>query len=77
MNKTNLKAFLSSPASRKRLANAIRNCRENGYSNDHVSNAKGRNILAVKVRDGKLEITDRKYNDVTAMIISLNKSLQS
>jgi hypothetical protein len=81
MNKTSIKAMLSSTATITRIKTAIKNTSKNGYSTDHVKNKDGRNFLAFRVRSGKLQITDRKGLDITKMIvivaneIKLNKAL--
>lgn len=68
LNITALKAFFSVPANKTKMQQAIYNTAKLGWSTDHVSNRNGRNFLAVRFRAGKLEITDRFYNDVTDIV---------
>jgi DNA-binding IclR family transcriptional regulator len=76
MNKTAIKAMLSSTATISRIQTAIRNTSKNGYSVDHVKNKSGVNFLAFRVRDGKLEITNRKGVNITQLIVSVALSIK-
>lgn len=70
MNIPALKAALKSKATVARIRRAIYNTHKLGYSVDHVADRKGkRNFLAVRVRDNKLQITDRHNKDVTQLIV--------
>lgn len=76
MNITAIKATLNNPANIDKLRQAIYNTSKLGWSCDHVrSHRTGRNFLAVRVRDGKLEIRDRKGKDVTQMIVKVCKGV--
>lgn len=76
MNITALKAALKSKDTVSRIRKAIYNTSVLGWSVDHVPNRQGKNFLAVRVRDGKLEITDRKFKNVTQLIVTICQNIK-
>ncbi len=73
MNIYSVKAMLSSQATIDRLRKAIFNCNKLGYNCDHVKNSKGKNFLAVRIRDNQLRITTRHNKDITKLIVKTLK----
>lgn len=69
MNITAVRAMLTSKSTVEKLRQAIHNTNKLGWSCDHVRNRNGRNFLAVRVRDGKLEVTTRTGKDITQLIV--------
>lgn len=76
MNITAIKAALSSKSNIDKIRQAIYNTSKLGWNCDHVrSHRTGKNFLAVRVRDGKLGITDRKGKDVTQIVVNVARGL--
>ncbi len=72
MNITHVKLALSSDKTIQRIRTAIDNTHRKGFSVDHVMDSKGkRNFLSVRVRGGKLSITDRNNTDITQLIVKV------
>ena len=65
LNTSAIKAILNNKYSRLRLRDAIHNVGKLGYCIDHVYNSKGQVFLAIRVRSGKLIISDNKGYNVT------------
>ena len=73
MNITAIKSMLSSKATIEKIRKAIFNTSKLNWSCDHVSNRKGKNFLAFRVRGGKLQITTKKGLDITQDIVKVLK----
>lgn len=66
LTNTAIKAIVNNTYSRLRLRDAIYNVGKLGYCVDHVYNAKGEIFLAIRVKAGKLIISDNKGQNVTS-----------
>ena len=73
MNTTQLKAMLASKRVRGQLINVWSNVFYHHFSVDHILNRKGEAVLAFRVRDGRLCITDKSGSDVTKLFLELAK----
>lgn len=56
---------LCHPTLVKKIFDITKNIIKNDWCVDHVCNAKGVPILAIRVRNGKAKITDRHNRDLT------------
>lgn len=65
LTNTAIKAVVNNNHSRLRLRDAIYNVGALGYCVDHVYNSKGKVFLAIRVKAGKLIISDNKGRNVT------------
>ena len=73
MNITQLKAMLASKRVRGQLINVWSNVFYHNFSVDHILNRKGEAVLAFRVRDDKLCITDKSGSDITKLFLELAK----
>lgn len=65
LNTSAIKAVLNNTYSRLRLRDAIHNVGKLSYCVDHVYNSKGEIFLTIRVKAGKLIISDNKGQNVT------------
>ena len=75
MNITQLKAMLASKRIHDQIIKARSNVFYHNFSVDHILNRKGEAVLAFRVRDDKLCITDKSGSDVTKLFLELAKGL--
>lgn len=76
MNITAVRAMLSSQDTVRKLRQAIYHTNKLKWSVAHVSNRNNKTFLGVRVRDGKLIISDRNNNDITQLIVSVLRGIK-
>lgn len=73
MNTPQIKAMLASKRIHDQIVKAWSNVFYHRFSVDHLLNRKGEAVLAFRVRDDKLCITDKSGSDVTELFLELAK----
>ena len=73
MNSTQLKAMLASKKIHYQIIKVWSNVFYHRFSVDHILNRKGEAVLAFRIRDDKLCITDKSGSDVTELFLGLAK----
>ena len=76
MNITQIKAMLVSKRVHDQIVKAWSNVFYHHFSVDHILNRRGEAVLAFRVRDDKLYITDRSGSDVTELFLELAKGFK-
>jgi hypothetical protein len=76
LNYTAILATLNCPATVDKIRKSIFNVSKLKYNCSHVTNCKGHSFLGVRLRDGQLQITDRKGCDVTQLIVQAARQIK-
>lgn len=59
---------LKHPTMRAKIIKATSNVLHKGYCVEHVENAQGIPVMAIRVRNGKAWVLDGKGNDITKQV---------
>jgi len=72
---TQLKAMIASKRIHDQIVSVWSNIFYNKHSVGHITNRFGEAVLAFRIRDNALQVTDRSGNNVTELFLSVNKEL--